>query len=123
MSRPGENSPGSARASSSGGSSSISTVDQLGGVLGDVRILGEHRGDRLADVAHLVRGQHRLAVRRELLDRPFAEIDRPDVVDVARGPHRDHAGQRAGLAGVDRDDAAVRVVGAHHRACEAGARN
>ena len=88
--------------------------DQLGGVLGNVRILGEHCGDRLADVAHLVRGQHRLAVRRELLDRPLAEIDRPDVVDVARGPHRDDARQRAGFGGVDRNDAAVRVVGAHH---------
>ena len=88
--------------------------DQFGRILGNIRVFREHRGDRLADITHLVRGQHRLAVRRELLDRPLAEIDRADVVDVFRGPHRDHARQRARFARIDRNDAAVRVIGAHH---------
>ena len=87
--------------------------DEIGGVLGDVGVLGEHRRHRLADIAHLVRRQHRLAVGRELLDRPFAEIDRRHVGDVGRGPHRDHARQRARGVGVDRDDVGVGVVGAH----------
>ena len=97
--------------------------DQFGGILGNVRVFREHRGDRLADITHLVRGQHRLAVRRELLDRPLAEIDRADVVDVFRGPHRDHARQRARFAGIDRNDAAVRVIGAHHPHVKLARRN
>ena len=87
--------------------------DEIGGVLGDVGIVGEHRRHRLADIAHLVRGQHRLAVGREPLDRALAEIDRRHVGDVGRGPDRDHARQRAGGVGVDPTDVGVRVVGAH----------
>ena len=37
-------------------------VDQLHRLLGDVRILGQHHGDRLADMAHLVEREDRLVV-------------------------------------------------------------
>jgi len=38
-------------------------ADQLRRVLGLVRVLGEHRRDRLADVAHALRRQHRSSPR------------------------------------------------------------
>ena len=88
--------------------------DQVGGILGHVGVFGEHRGDRIADVAHLVGRQYRLAVGRELFDRAFAEIDRPDVGNVGRGPDRHDARHGARRGGVDGNDLSVRVVGAHH---------
>ena len=87
--------------------------DQVGGVLGDIGIGGKHRGDRLADIAHAVARQHRLAIRIERRDRALAEIDRRHFGDVGCGPHRIDAGQRARRRGVDRDDAAMRVRRAH----------
>ena len=59
-------------------------VDEVGGILRDVGIGGEHRGDRLADIAHAIAREHRLAVRLQLLDAAFAEIDRRHVGDVLR---------------------------------------
>jgi len=100
-------------ASSSGGSSSISAVDQIGGVLGDIGIDGEHCGDRIADIAHAVCRQHRLAIGIERRDRALAEIDRRHFGDVGGGPHRIDAGQRARRRGVDPDDAAMRMRRAH----------
>ena len=83
---------------------------QLGRVLGDVRVMRKHRRDRFADITHASIGEDRLPVGFELLDATLAEIDRADAGNVGRGPHRDHAGQRARRAHVDRDDAAMRVV-------------
>ena len=87
--------------------------DEIGGVLGDVRVFGEHRGDRLADIAHRAVRQHRLAIRIERRDGAFAKIDRRHVGDVGGGPHRDDAGQRPRRGRIDRDDAAVGVRRAH----------
>ena len=82
-------------------------VDEVGGVLRDVGIGGEHRRDRLADIAHAVGREHRLAIRLQPLDAAFAEIDRRHVGDVGGGPHRDDARQRPRRRGVDGDDPAM----------------
>ncbi len=86
---------------------------QIGSVLGNVGILGEHRRHRIADIAHLAGRQHRLAVRFERRDAALAEIDRRNVGDVGRAPDRDHARERARGRGVERDDRAMGVVRAH----------
>ena len=84
------------------GSSSILGDDQLGSLLGDVRIGGEHDRDRLADIMHLVDGQDRLIVERRAvigLGDDLAHVfGRDDAVD---------AGHCLGRAGVDRLDAAM----------------
>jgi hypothetical protein len=58
--------------------------DQIGGVLGHVGVFGEHGGDRLADIAYAVSGEHRLAVGLERRNPPLAEIDRRQVRDIGR---------------------------------------
>ena len=81
--------------------------DEVGGVLRDVGIGGEHRRDGLADIAHAVGREHRLAVRLQPLDAAFAEIDRRHVGDIGGGPYRDDARQRPRRRGVDGDDPAM----------------
>ena len=81
--------------------------DEVGGVLRDIGIDGEHCGDGLADIAHAIGREHRLAVRLQPLDAAFAEIDRRHVGDVGGGPHRDDPRQRPRLRGVDGDDPAM----------------
>ena len=89
--------------------------DRLGRVLGQIGILREHRGHRVADIAHAPLGQHRLAVGFEPLRRPVgAEIDRPDVGDVLGGPDGDDARHRPCLGCVDGDDLPMGVGRAHH---------
>ncbi len=87
---------------------------QIGGVLGKIRVSGEHHRDRLADIAHAIRGEDRLAIGIEAFDPRQAEINRRDVDNIARRPHRNHAGRGTGRCRVDRDDAAVCVGGSHH---------
>ena len=67
--------------------------DALGGVLGDVGILGGHDGDRLADVAHRAVGQHGLeeAVERAV-ERAQPHGDARHRVEVGGGQDGDHAG-------------------------------
>jgi hypothetical protein len=88
--------------------------DQLGGVLGKVRIVGEHGRHRLADIANALRRQDRLAERLELLDAALAEVDGSEIGDIGGGPDGVHAGQGSGGRGVDRDDPAVRMRRADH---------
>ena len=75
-------------------------LDQLGRVLGLVARLGDDDRDRVADMAHLAPGQHR--VRR--LDHGLAMLvgDQP-----AAGQAADPGGRQIG-AGEDRDDAGCR---------------
>ncbi len=84
--------------------------DEIGGVLRHIRIDREHRRDRIADEAYAAGRQHRLAIGLELLNAAFAEIDRRHVGDVVRRPNRDHAGQRTGFGGIDRNDVSVRMI-------------
>ncbi len=87
--------------------------DEIGCILGDVEIVGEHRSHRFPDIAHAVGRQHRLAVGFERGNAALAEIDRRHVGDVGRGPDRDHARQGARGRGIDRHDPAVGMVGAN----------
>ena len=96
--------------------------DQLGGVLGDVGILGEHRRDRIADIAHVGLRQRRLA---EFADAGGvlvgAEVDRRKLGDVGIGPDRDHA-RHASARRRRRPTRSFRAPLASARsACEAGA--
>ena len=118
---PGSNSPGSSSADITGGNSSISSIDRVGGVLGPIGIVREHHRDRLADIAHAAARQHRLAIGHELLDAVVAEIDRRQIGEVVAGPDRHHA--RAASAPPrrrSRRSAHARAASAP-RACEAGA--
>ncbi len=74
-------------------------LDEVGRVLGDIGVLGEHRGDGIADIAHAVGRQHRLAIGLDLVGRArgIAEIDRGNAGDVGAGPHRDDAWRGAAL--------------------------
>jgi hypothetical protein len=79
-------------------------LDQVGGVLALVRVLGEDGGDRLADEPHDIareeRPHHRLVGP--------AEQQRGRQVDIGAGQHRHDTGRRAGLLDVDRGDPRVR---------------
>ena len=53
-------------------------LDEIGRILGDIGVLGEHGGDGVADIAHAADRQHRLAIGFDLVGRArgVAEIDR-----------------------------------------------
>ena len=87
--------------------------DELGRVLGEIGIVREHGGDRLADITHKSVGEEPLAIRLQALDAAQAEIDRRDVGDIGCGPHRLHAGQRKRRIGVDGAQLSVREIRAH----------
>ena len=77
--------------------------DLLHGLIGDMRIAGEHDRDRFADKMHLADRQDRLVVER----RPVIGIG-DDFAHVVAGVDGVDAGHLAGGAGVDRLDAAMR---------------
>ena len=79
-------------------------LDQVGGVLALVGVLGEDGGDRLADEPHHVDGQEGPHHRRV----GPAEQQRGRQVDVGSGEHGDDAGCGAGRLDVDRLDPGVR---------------
>ena len=87
--------------------------DELGRILGEIGIVGEHRRDRLADVAHCAGREQPLPVGLQTFDPGQAEIDRRNVGNVGGRPHREHARFRQRRARVDRADAAVREIRAH----------
>ena len=77
-------------------------LDRLGGVARLGQRLGDHRGDRIADVADLALGEdrvlrllHRLAVA--VGDQPAAG-DAADALEVLRGEDLEHARHRLGRA-------------------------
>jgi hypothetical protein len=82
--------------------------NEIGGVFRDIGIGREHGGDWLADVAHALDREHRLAIGFEPFNAAFAEIDRWNIRDVGRGPHRNDSRGRARCGGVDRHDPTVR---------------
>ena len=100
------------------GRSVVVDVEQLGGVLGLLAGFGDHHRDRVADVAHLADGEHR--VRRLRHRRAVLVVDLPaagqaaDAVGrhVGAGIDRDHAGGGLGGCRVDCSEARVRAVGA-----------
>ncbi len=75
--------------------------DYVGGILGQIWIAREHRRHGLADIAHALTGQDWLPVRHQSFDSGQAKIDRRNLGDVGRRPHRRHARQRQRGSGVD----------------------
>jgi hypothetical protein len=75
-------------------------VQQFGGVLGEVGIVGQHHGHRLAGEAHLVAGQHRHRRGHELV--PLEHRPQERAAEVGRGEHRGDAGKLERGGGVDR---------------------
>ena len=75
-------------------------VQQFGGVLGEVGIVGQHHRDRLAGEAHLVAGQHRHRRGHELV--PLEHRSQERTAQVRRGEHGGDAGQLQRGGGVDR---------------------
>ena len=88
--------------------------DPVGDVLRKIRILGKHRGDRIADIAHPAARQHALAVAVQSRDLAQAKVDRRNVGHVRGGPDRMHARRGASGRGVDRQKPGVGVGRAHH---------
>ena len=102
-------------------------LDELGGILGGQRGVGDDHRDRLTDETHAIGGEHgqrplglRLAVgadqrgaRRDLVKARFG--------DIPGGEHRDHAGGGTGRGGVDLDQPRVRAVGADHEGMQLAA--
>ena len=95
-------------------------LDQFGGVDRLVVGLGDDEGDIVADHAHPILDQSRVA-------RPIArgavaalesarngKIAEAGFLVVGPGQHREHAGRRLGLRGVDRADARVGMRRAQH---------
>ena len=56
--------------------------DEIGRVLRHVGVDRKHRRDRLADIAHALPGQNRLAIGRQAFNAGQAEIDRRNLGDI-----------------------------------------
>ena len=84
-------------------------VDQLGGVHRLGAGLGDHEGDRVADVADLVDGQGRAAG----LVVDVGEARERFAAEVVGGVDGEHARRRGRLGGVDAGDPGVRERAAH----------
>ena len=89
-------------------------IHEIGGILGSVRVGRKDDGDGLADIAHAIGGQDRLAIRIEALDAGEAEIDRRNVGHIRRGPDRNDARHVACRGRVDRADTRMGIGGADH---------
>ena len=92
--------------------------NQLGGIVGQVPIIGDHHRDRLPGIRGL------LGCDRELLghlllvgDKRVGDRKRPedDALEVGGGEDRDHPLRRQRCRGVDGADPGVCVRAAHHR--------
>ena len=78
--------------------------NEIGCILRQIGIGREHRRDRLADIAHALPGQDRLAIGRQALDAGQAEVDRRNVRHVGRRsrPQRTPGSASAALVSIDR---------------------
>ena len=98
--------------------------DRLQRILGNSRVFGQHHGNRLADVAHLLIGDDRLLELPEggQLVQPQWN-GRHGAAEIRRRYHRMDSSQRERSTGVDRPDAAVSERAAQdHRIEQAVAR-
>ncbi len=111
--RPGSNSPGARVGAKERPQFLDVEHDELGRILGEIGIVGEHRRDRLADVAHRAGREQPLPVGFQAFDPGQAEVDRRNVGSVRGRPHCVDARFRQRRARVDRADAAVREIRAH----------
>ena len=87
-------------------------LDQLGRVFGGGAVFRHHRADRLAAEPDLVDGEPVLdqLAAGEAVGHAAERLD--FAQQLLAGQHRDHAGQGAGLRGVDRADTRMRVLAA-----------
>ena len=94
--------------------------DRFGGQFRDRDRLRHHRGDGIADEAHLIRGEHR---PRRFAHRAAVGVghvggtgERADTGggEVVVGVNAEHAGHGARLGGIDAAQDAVRVAAAQH---------
>jgi len=92
------------------GRGKLGVVDghQVGAVLGQVRIVGDHGRHRFAHVADLVPGQHRLQVGQQLAGIGADPHRDRRQADVGAGQHGPHPGQRQRGGGVDGPHRGVR---------------
>jgi hypothetical protein len=89
---------------------------QLGGVLGEVPVVGDHHRDRLAHVAHAVDGERELGLRREQRGVPGEQGQRlVQLAEVGTGEHEPDAGSAAGRLHVEQRDPAVGHHAPHER--------
>ena len=88
--------------------------DQIGRVFRKICVGREYGCDRLADVAHALPGQNGLAIGCQPFDARQPEIDRRNIGDIGRRPHRRDLRQCPRRGAVDRDDPAMRVARPHH---------
>ena len=92
----------------------IGDLNQSGGVLSDVPVLGQHDGDRVADKANLVPRQDRIGLLLLIGDH-LEDLDllEAPLLEIGRGQDRLDARQRSGGRGVDRLDPSVGLRAAH----------
>ena len=88
--------------------------DKIGGIFREIRVGREYRGHRLADIAQSISCQQRLPVRSQRLVCGVAKIDRRQIGDIGRGPHRHHARRRQRHRAVDAAQQRMRIRRAHH---------
>ena len=85
--------------------------DEIEGVVGDVGVLGHHRGHAVADVAHPVHGQHavwgNVVLHAAGREGARERVDR--IAQIGAGDHVDHAGEGPRRGSVDVVDAGVGV--------------
>ena len=81
--------------------------NEIGGILGDIRIRGEHRRHGFADVTNAVSCQYRLAVRFIFLDPAIAQPDRRDIAYIRGRPGRNDTRMLQCAAEIDGEDLAV----------------
>ncbi|MGY4420380.1 hypothetical protein ACVWY2_002805 [Bradyrhizobium sp. JR6.1] len=97
-------------------------VDGLDRVAGMIDGIGDHKGDGVADMAHLILGEDRI---RRCGERIGFEIEQArqaaELGDIGRGQDQRHAGHAAGLAGIDRVGR-VRMRRAQHQRVQCGRR-
>jgi hypothetical protein len=93
----------------------VSHLDRVGAIGGPVRVVGEDHGDRLARVAHLRPGDHRLGVGAELRRRHEGRHRGGALGQIGDREDRDDARKRAGSARVHFYDARMGVRAPHDR--------
>ena len=97
--------------------------DRLGGVLGALDGIRDHEGDRIADVAHLVRLQH--PIGRDLDPGAGHEAQARQMAEpggIGAGEHQRDPRHGAGLRQIGDAKARMRVRRAHHHRMEQSGR-
>ena len=97
-------------------------LERFGGVARLRRRVGDDEGDRVADVAHFILGQHRMR-RRPDVDAfdPALHRQRAEARRVRAGQNETHTRHRPGLRGIE-TETGMGVRRPHHHAMQRAAR-